>query len=230
LAEITEYPGQGVEAVAADGTRIAAGRPAFLGEPKDSAHTLVALGGKIAGRILVKSVYDADSLRFLEKLLRFAPRAKVEILSGDPAAEAGAAFTGLDRRIGYSGNLSPEQKADRIGDSSAFVGDGLNDTLALAKARVGFRLGHRVLGFAPVDFHLQAPELDLILATIGYARKYRRVLIQTGCAALIYNASALALAALGKFSPLGAVLSMLASFSVMLLSVSRLAKVREDTK
>ncbi len=43
----------------------------------------------------------------------------------------------------------------------------------------------------------------------------------------LYNVLAVTLAGLGKFSPLGAVLSMLASFSIMLLSVSRLSKVQE---
>ena len=35
-----------------------------------------------------------------------------------------------------------------------------------------------------------------------YAKKYRKVLIQTGCAAFLYNIFALTLAGLGKFSPL----------------------------
>src|SRR5690606_6053356 len=100
----------------------------------------------------------------------------------------GLSFAKLDQRISYFGNLTPEKKAERIQGSSAFVGDGLNDTLALAKSRVSFRIGHRILGFAPVDFHLQSPNLDLILDTIEYSKNYRKVLIQTGCAALLYNA------------------------------------------
>jgi Cu2+-exporting ATPase/Cu+-exporting ATPase len=230
LAEIKEYPGLGLEAVAADGTKIAVGRPAFLQMGEDSAHTLVSAGGRIVGRILAKSVYDEDSRVFLRKLLELVPGARAEILSGDPSPEAGASFKNLGPGISYSGNLSPEQKAERIASSSVFTGDGLNDTLALAKARVGFRLGHRILGFAPVDFHLRTPDLNLILATIRYARKFRRVLVQTAAAAFLYNISAFALAAAGKFSPLGAVLSMLASFSVMLLSVSRLAQIPGDKK
>ncbi len=235
IEKIIEHPGKGLEAIASDGAKIIIGRASFLKEmgleiSSDSAFPLVSINRTVVGQIIVKSVYDSNSHQFLKRLLTVAPKAKIEILSGDPDIGAGTSFTKNDQRISYFGNLTPEEKAERIQGVSAFVGDGLNDTLALAKSRVSFRVGHRILGFAPVDFHLQSPNLELILATIEYSKKYRKVLIQTGCAALLYNVLALTLAALGKFSPLGAVLSMLASFSVMLLSVSRLSKVHEVRK
>src|SRR5690606_14684141 len=126
----------------------------------------VAVNGAIVGQILVKSAYDLDSTYFLKKLLAVIPDSKVEILSGDPAKNAGSHFTELDPRISYFGNLTPEEKAEKISESSVYIGDGLNDTLALAKAQVGFRMGHRILGFAPVDFHIQTPNINLVLATI----------------------------------------------------------------
>lgn len=232
IKNIVEHSGKGMEAEASDGTRILIGKGSFLKEkglsvPTDSPHPFVSINGIVVGQILVKSIYDAASLNFLKKLLAVFRNVKIEILSGDPVVGAGDAFAHLDQRISYLGNLTPEEKMERIQGLSVFVGDGLNDTLALAKADVSFRLGHRVLGFAPVDFHLQSPNLNLILATIQYSKKYRRVLIQTGCAAFLYNVFAFTLAGLGKFSPLGAVLSMLLSFSIMLLSVFRLGNVQE---
>jgi len=232
IQKIVEHPGKGIEAEANDGTRIIVGKDSFLEEkglrvPCDSPYPYVCINGIVTGQILVKSVYDSNSLAFLKNLLALCRKAKIEVLSGDPLAGAGSQFTELDEKISYHGNLAPEEKAARIQDSSIFVGDGLNDTLALAKARVGFRLGQRVIGFAPVDFHLQLPNLDLILDTIQYSKKYRKVLIQTACAAFFYNAFAFVLAGMGKFSPLGAVISMFVSFSMMLLSVSRLNKVQE---
>lgn len=235
IDEFVEHSGKGVEAKASDGTKIIVGRASFLKEmglevSSESSHPFVSINQLVVGQIIVKSVYDSSAHQFLKNLLALGGYTKIEILSGDPTAGAGDTFTNLDNRISYSGNLAPEEKSERIQGLSAFVGDGLNDTLALAKASVGFRLGHRILGFAPVDFHLQTPNLDLVLATIKYSRKYRKVLIQTGCAAFLYNVLAFSLAGLGKFSPLGAVLSMLASFSIMLLSVSRLSKVQEVTR
>lgn len=231
IQKIVEHSGKGVEAEASDGSQIIVGRGRFLKERGvrevgDSPHPYVSIDGIVIGQILVKSIYDSNSLVFLKKLLTLNRHAKIEILSGDPLTrEGGDPFSKLDERISYHGNLAPEEKAERLRDSSVFVGDGLNDTLALAKARVSFRLGQRVAGFGPVDFHLQSPNLDLILAAVRYSKKYRRVLIQTAGAAFLYNVFALSLAAQGKFSPLGAVLSMLLSFSIMLLSASRLGKV-----
>jgi Cu2+-exporting ATPase len=232
IQKIIEHSGKGIEAEAEDGTQIIVGRGSFLNEKGirgagDSLHPYVSLNGAIVGQILVKKIYDSNSLEFLKKLLRLGRDSKIEILSGDPLAGSGNSFTNLDGKISYQGNLAPEEKAERIQESSMYVGDGLNDTLALAKASVSFRIGQRIIGFAPVDFHLQSPNLSLILDTIQYSKKYRRVLIQTTGAAFIYNIAALTLAAFGKFSPLGAVLSMFFSFSLMLLSVSRLVRVPE---
>ncbi len=232
IEEVTEYPGNGLKARASDGTNIVIGRPTFLKEmgivvTEESPYPFVSINQMVVGRLFVKSIYDSNSQYFLKRLLATGRDTKIEILSGDSTAGAGSQFSNLDQGITYLGNLTPEEKAERVSGLSAFVGDGLNDTLSLAKASTSFRLGHRVLGFAPVDFHLQSPDLNLILVAIQYSKKYRKVLIQTGCAAFVYNALAFILAGLGKFSPLGAVLSMLASFSIMLLSVSRLYKIQE---
>lgn len=228
---VQEIPGKGLLAKTYDGSEIAIGSESFMQEKGLSTYGLnpsysfVSLNNKLVGQIFRKGIYDKNSRQFLKKLLKLRPDLKVEILSGDPTDGAGKIFTDLDQRIHYLGHLSPEKKADIVDETSAFVGDGLNDTLALAKAKVGFRIGHRIQGFAPVDFYLQIPNLDLILTTIGYSKKYKNVLIQTACAAIIYNILAFSLAAMGKFSPLGAVLSMLLSFSVMLLSIYRLNKI-----
>lgn len=235
INKLYEHTGKGLEAEASDGSKIIIGRADFLKEmglriPSESPFPLVAINKMVVGQIFVKSVYDSNSQHFLKKLLAFKRDSMIEVLSGDPVVGAGNQFKNLDQRITYQGNLTPEEKADRIKGHSIFVGDGLNDTLALSKATVSFRLGHRILGFAPVDFHLRSPNLDLILSTLQYSKKYQRVLVQTGCAAFLYNALAFTLAGFGKFSPLGAVLSMLTSFSIMLLSVSRLYKVQEVTK
>lgn len=235
IEKVTEYPGKGLEAEASDGTKIAIGRASFLAEmgvdvSGDSPYPFVSIDQVVVGHLFVKSIYDSNSHQLLKRLLALGRDTRIEILSGDSRTDAGRQFTDLDARITYSGNLTPEEKAEKICQPSAFVGDGLNDTLALAKASTSFRLGHRVLGFAPVDFHLQSPDVNLVLVAIQYSKKYRRILIQTAGAAFVYNVLAFTLAGLGKFSPLGAVLSMLASFSIMLLSVSRLLKIQEVRK
>lgn len=237
IQEITEYPGKGLIAKATDGAKIMVGSSDFFKEmgiivvsDNDSGFSFVSINSKVVGQIIRKSIYDLNSLLFLKKLLAFIPQSKISILSGDPVSNAGESYTKLSERISYQGNLSPEKKADLIQDPSVYIGDGLNDTLALAKVSVSFRVGHRIQGFAPVDFHLQTPNLNSILTAIRYSKKYRKVLIQTALAAFLYNILALTLATFGKFSPLGAVLSMFSSFLIMLLSVFRLNKVQGEIK
>lgn len=228
LTYIVEYPGSGVFAKAVNGVEICIGRPQFVLKDKndkaayDQSLPLVSLNKEIVGQIFTKSKYALEAQNFLRQLLQDYPESKIDILSGDPTPNMGSKYERLDRRISYHGNLSPEEKAQQILLNSVFIGDGLNDTLALAKASVSFRLGHRIQGFAPVDFQLQTPNLNLILQTIEFAKKYRRVLFETAMAALVYNIIAISLASFGKFSPLGAVTCMAISFTLMLLSIQRL--------
>lgn len=231
LTFFEETAGEGVSALTENGDRVFIGRAGYLkrngvtgDERWDEDFPGVAWNGQIVGQILVKKTYDSKAKELLLRLLEGNPKLRIEILSGDPVSGAGDELKGLDARIRYRGGLSPDEKAALVGAKSAFVGDGLNDTLALAKADVSFRIGPRAAGFAPVDFHLQVPRLGLVFDVMAYARRYRRVLLQTAAAALIYNLCAFTLAALGAFSPLGAVVAMLVSFSGLLLSSLRLLK------
>jgi cation transport ATPase len=232
LHGLREIPGLGLSARAETGDQLVVGRPAFLQQcgvvmdrELDRDFPCVAFGGKLAGKIVVKRFYDAKARRLLARLLRAFPAADAEILSGDPAPGAGERFRELGARITYHGNLSPEAKAARIRPHGAFVGDGLNDTLAMAKADVSFRVGHRAAAFVPADFHLPASNVELVLVAARYARKCRRVLAQTAFAAFAYNLVAFGLAAQGRFTPLGAVLAMMGSFVALLLSSSRLLRI-----
>lgn len=236
LRKVEEVANQGIIGWDQNGIEMIAGRPEFLtqkGVPilrkLDPTSSYVSYDGILAGQILSKKLYDSNSAKFLIQFLNSVPGAELEILSGDPSPASGQKYELIDSHIQYRGNLAPEDKARYIKKNSAFIGDGLNDTLALAQAQVSFRLGQRVQAFAPVDFYLNAPDLNLILLILRYSRRYRRVLIQTAGFAIFYNVVTLSLAALGKFSPLGAAVAMLFSFTFMLLSVLRLQTVRGAT-
>jgi P-type E1-E2 ATPase len=229
IANLEEIPGSGVVAQTQDGHEIIVGRPSFLKSkniqfPKHSGNLfpLVSYDGLIAGQIISKKTYDRRAKDFLQKLDFLLPGLQIEILSGDPHPEAGQSLLGSSGKIRYQGALSPEEKAQKIQERSAFVGDGLNDTLALAKADVSFLIGHRILGFAPVDFHIELPNINLVLATLNYAKKFRKVITETIVLAFIYNLIAVTLAFKGLFTPLGAALAMGLSFILLLASISRL--------
>ena len=214
---------------------------------------LVAYNGAVVGEILTSRLYDERAQKAITTLLNHLPnpqplsatpsrwsrnhlphrappnpsqsRAPLTILSGDPKPSAGAKYLSLDpQRIVYHGNLSPQEKAQRIAPNSLFVGDGLNDTLALAQATVSLRVGQRVKGFAPVDLQLLEPNLERIRDIWNYSHRFVRVLKQTALLALTYNLIAWTLAALGWFTPLGAVLAMLTSLLLMTASSLRLLR------
>jgi P-type E1-E2 ATPase len=233
IAEFHELAGRGLQGKTFQGMEFALGRASFLEErgirvPEKSTAPLVAVGGRVLGKLLVKKKYDESAKKFLKALLNFFPQGHFEILSGDPSPGVGAAYTTLSPRLHFYGNLSPEEKALRVEDKSLFIGDGLNDVLALSRATVGIRLGNRVVGFAPVDVHVKLAEMGLILDLICYAKKFRRVLIQTALAALTYNGIALSFAALGYFRPLTAVLAMTFSFALLLASSTRLLSFKGE--
>lgn len=236
IENFQEHANKGVTALVGAVGKLIVGRKDFLQEQGveiqrtlDPTVSYVALNGALVGKILSKKVYDLKAQNFLQSLLESVENSEIAILSGDPSPTAGQFYAALNSKVKYAGNLSPEEKAQRIQSHSAFVGDGLNDTLALAKAQVSFRVGQRVSGFAPVDFYLKNADLSQIAVVLQYAKKYRRILIQTGFFAVIYNLSALSLAIFGLFSPLSAVVAMLTSFSLMLISVLRLKKVDGST-
>jgi P-type E1-E2 ATPase len=236
LSSIQETPGQGARAVTADGSVLLVGSASYLQQEGvllkdtyDPDFPGVAFRGVQQGQLVLKKIYDMKARSVLKKLMALRPQSRIIILSGDPALDAGRIFLKSNKQVLYRGGMSPEDKARAIKARSAFIGDGLNDTLALAKANVSFCIGDRISGFAPVDFQLQIPNLDLILFALRYSSKYRRVLLQTVGAAFLYNILALSLAMLGFFSPLGAAISMLFSFFVLLLSILRLLNVEVMT-
>ena len=186
------------------------------GVPQDSIYPLLAINQKVVGEVIVKTIFDQQAKDFLQLLLSSKQNFNIQILSGDPDPQAGQSLQALDpRRMTYLGQLTPEQKANLVTEGSLYIGDGLNDTLALSKAAVSCRVGSRVLGFAPVDLQLQIPDLKNIFRIFQYAKKYRRVQMQNIALAFSYNLIALSLAAFGHFSPLGAVLAMAISFSLL---------------
>jgi cation transport ATPase len=231
ISKVQEYAGDGAVGRTEKG-EIVVGRKAFVEayadfrSPKSLGEThypVVAFRGAFVGQITTKSIFDAHSRDFLKVFLGSFPNAKIEILSGDPHPEAGASLLAVDpSRITYTGNLSPESKSHAIGPKSLFVGDGLNDTLALSQATVSCRIGQRVRDFAPVDIEIRGPDLRTLIRVVRYANYYKRVLFQTGFLALAYNGAAITLAALGYFSPFGAAVAMLSSFLLLMGSALRL--------
>jgi len=155
----------------------------------------------------------------------------VQVLSGDDEqrVRAFARALGIDEARARGG-LSPDDKARAIEalaeEHPLFVGDGLNDTLALERAHVAA---------TPAALHPAVPaRADLFTLSDGVvplddildiARRARRTEQRNFVGSTLYNVAVLALALSGHMSPLvAAVLMPLSSVSVVVHTALSLAR------
>ena len=152
----------------------------------------------------------------------------VEILSGDAAAAVArlAGELGVTR---FQGGIRPAGKLARLealraaGHRVLMVGDGLNDTPALAAAHVSMAPSGAVdAGRSAADFVFLRDGLEAVPAALAVARQAHRLIVQNFALAILYNAVALPFAIAGLVTPLAAALAMSASSILVVLNALRL--------
>ena len=176
-----EVPGLGVEGTV-DGSRVLAGRAAFLrargvalpedegANPEVRTTILVALDGRLAGRIRLEDRVREEARDAVAELRRIGVR-EVVMLTGDSPLVAAqvAAQTGIHQ---YRAGLLPDQKVEvaqalrETWGSVSMVGDGVNDAPVLAASNVGI-----AVGTAGNDIALEAADVALMssdLRTVPY--------------------------------------------------------------
>ncbi len=218
---IVEVPGYGTEGTLPDGRRVRLGRAPWVGA-EAGAQTEAWLG--IGGAAPVAFGF-ADRLRPGAAEVVVALQAAgqdVILLSGDstgPVAD-------LARRLGianWEAEALPQDKAARIAELAAqgrhvlMVGDGLNDTAALAAAHVSISPAS-ALDAARVasDIVLLGTDLAPVSEALRTGREAVKRIRENFRIATVYNIVAVPLAAAGLCTPLIAALAM----SVSSISVS----------
>ncbi|GAA3909787.1 heavy metal translocating P-type ATPase [Halomonas cibimaris] len=221
-----------------DGHTRLAGRAAWLGEqgvsvpPADDARMALHLAenGRYRGVIHFDEALHPDAAETVAALKRAGH--EVYLLSGDHRASClrQAERLGIAPERVVAG-VTPEAKQRFIEGleqrrAVAFVGDGLNDGLALAGARLGMAVGDAT-PTAQAAAAVYLPDgVGRVPATLALARRARRLMRQNLGWALGYNALALVLAVAGLVAPVIAAAAMTLSTLCVLLNSLRMKAAR----
>jgi len=224
--DIREVPGYGIEGVW-KGRRVRLGRAEWCGtEGVAETATYLSTGDGAA-----RAFTFADRLRpgAVEVMAALnAAGHRVVLLSGDSAAAVAA----LAARLGiadWSAGVLPAEKAARVAALKAegahvlMVGDGLNDTAALAAAHVSVSPA-TALDAARVasDIVLLGQDMAPIADALRISRQATRRMVENFAISAAYNVIAVPLALIGSATPLAAALAMSLSSITVSMNALRL--------
>lgn len=235
VKEVRESLGRGLSALVG-GKRVLVGTPGFLAEegiflPEEEARpgmvVALAVDGFSAGRFYLSDAVREEAAGAIAALREAGVR-QVFMLSGDRGenARAVAEELGLD---GYTAELLPEEKVEELervlgratatGGRVAFVGDGLNDAPALARADVGIAMGNAgtEAAMATADVILAGDRLSKVSEALIISHQTRRIVRQNIALTLGIKAVVMVLGIFGEASLWEAVF---ADVGVTLLAVA----------
>jgi Cu+-exporting ATPase len=240
IAEFTTVPGQGVDAMAADG-RVLLGNRALMDARGIDVGALAPRAQALSaeGKTVVYLAFAGQALGLVAAADTLKPEARaavaglktlglqVMMLTGDHrlAAEAIARQAGVDRVLA---EVLPEDKAREIqrlqdeGRRVAMVGDGINDAPALAQAEVGIAMGSGTdVAIEAADVTLMRGDLRGVVAAVELSRQTIRIVKENLVWAFGYNVVLIPVAA-GVLYPLWGVLlsPILAGAAMAFSSVS----------
>jgi Cu2+-exporting ATPase len=229
VEDAREQPGYGVEGSVA-GRRARLGRAAWVAEiapgaPAASGTAFAFAGGAVAV-IGLRETLRPLARQTVERLRRAG--VAVEVVSGDAAAavDAAAAQAGIPT---WRAGCTPAEKVAHLellaagGDRVLMVGDGLNDTPALAAAYVSMAPATASdVGRMAADLVFTRDGLDAVPLAHETALLASRLVRQNLVLAVAYNCIAVPVAVAGLVTPLVAAVAMSASSILVVGNALRL--------
>ena len=228
VADFVNEPGTGVRGVV-DGLSVQVARAA-----DDDGRTSVAVSwdGRRRGVIRMADAVKPTSAEAIAELkaMGITPM----LLTGDNQAVAArvAAEVGIAPTDVIAGVL-PSEKADAIaalqaeGRRVAMVGDGVNDSVALATADIGMAMGTGTdAAIEAGDITLVRGDLRTVPTALRLSARTLRIIKQNLVWAFGYNVAAIPLAALGLLNPMIAGAAMAVSSVLVVTNSLRLKRFR----
>ena len=238
-----EIAGRGIEIKFQNGELIQIGSISWLlgGKPELKNQILEEVDSKVASPVIlgingkpsfvffIGAKLKEDAAETIQQLREdsIEPR----IVSGDlkEIVEKTATLLSIPKGLAFS-EKSPNEKANIIETqksssvSVAMVGDGVNDSLALKSADLGFSISGGVeLSFSSSDIYLSSGELKSIVKAIRLGKETSKLITKALGFSLAYNISFAGLACAGLINPLLAAVLMPAS-SLSLIGYVKLFK------
>jgi Cu2+-exporting ATPase len=222
VREIREVTGQGVEGLW-QGRPVRLGRGSWLGKEGGLALRV--------GETPARPIEAAEALRPGVAEALAALDLPAELVTGDGAAPARR----VAERLGLPliATARPEEKLARVealqdqGTPVLMVGDGLNDTAALAAAHASLAPASALeASRSAADIVLLKEDLRDLPLVLRIARATQRLSKQNFAIAALYNCIAVPLALAGYATPLAAALAMSLSSITVLLNAQRMRSLR----
>ncbi len=210
-----EIIGKGIFAEFEEGT-VKLGSSQFLEHLSENTHKKTKVHVEINGVYKGSYVFNNQYREGLEQLFeRLSKKYKLIVLSGDNDGERHILEKMLPANATLVFNQKPEQKLEYIenlqneGKNVMMVGDGLNDSGALAQSNVGISISENVNVFSPAcDGILDASQFKKIAFFMQYSKNAMKIIYMSFGLSLLYNVVGLSYAVTGNLHPIVAAIIM----------------------